>query len=106
MLVQASKVCKISIESFGYKEGIFNFSAINQKNVRKSCVSHGIQKLFNNIPARMCSCTHTYTVVCKYVCMYMYVSRYHCFKIKRYKFFYNVFVREARSPRPVTGHIL
>src|SRR6218665_1966582 len=52
-----SKVCKIRIKSFGYKEGIFNLSAINQKINRKSCVSLGIQKLFNNIPACMYSCT-------------------------------------------------
>src|SRR6218665_466461 len=36
--------------------------------------------------------------MCIYVCMY------NCFKMKRYEFFIMFFVREARSPRPDTGH--
>src|SRR6218665_1676260 len=93
-----SKVCKIRIKSFGYKVGIFNFSAVNQISGSpasplefKSCLI-----IFQHV--YMCVSMHTHTVVCKYVCMY------HCFKMKRYEFSY-VFVREARSPRPDTGHI-
>src|SRR6218665_1537463 len=76
--------------------GIFNFSGINQKILGspasplefKSCLII-FQHVYMYVPM------HTHTVVCKYVCMC------HCFKIKRYEFFYNVFVREAEA-RPGT----
>src|SRR6218665_2652585 len=102
-----SKLCKIRIKSFGYKEGIFNLSAINQSSIRKSCVSFEIQKLFNNNYSSMYVSMHTH-IVCKYackkLCMYVCMYRpYHCFKIKKYEFFYNAFHVNAVSFKHLIG---